>query len=668
MAVSHLGLIVAAALSSLAPVDEPRVIAGVGFAGSEAARHDVDGDRYLVTNLGTRGAANDGFIAVLSPDLSVRDLKWIEGGANGVELRDPLGLVIAGDTIYVADVDAVRRFDRVTGAPRGSTRVPGAVRLNDLAVDPAGVVYVTDSGNETTPGAIYRISPEGEVTEFAPRSPELMRPNGVALTPDGTIVHGGLGDATLVYRDEAGRIVRQRTLPTGRLDGIVALPDGSLFVASQNGHVVYRVPGDAGQEPEVVAHDIATPAAIGVDVGRGRLLIPQIAAASLTVVQLRSPPVETRPRNAVDLAPAFEGQTRAPQMASGVAFETTVVASGLNKPWGMTFLPDGRLLVTERTTIRAVSPDGAMSAPIQGVPAVDPADQGGVLDIVLDPDFGTNRLVYFAFSEPGDPPLTSTAVARARLMEDAAGLRLDGLTVIFSQQPKLDSRQHYGGRLVFDRQGALFVTTGERFVPAGRPLAQGLDNLLGKVVRLHPDGSVPADNPFVSEPGARPEIWSYGHRNVQGAAIHPVSGRLWTIEHGPRGGDELNLPEPGANFGWPVVTYGIEYDGSPVGASISQQEGTVQPRYYWDPVIAPSGMAFYESDAVPAWRDSLFVAALRGKHLVRLTLDGDQVVGEERLLTDRNERLRDVEVGPDGSLWVLTDGANASLLKLTPTR
>jgi aldose sugar dehydrogenase len=378
-------------------------------------------------------------------------------------------------------------------------------------------------------------------------------------------------------------------------------------------------------------------------------------------------PVETRPRNAVALQPAFEGQTRAPEMTAGVAFRTEVVADGLNKPWGMTFLPDGRLLVTERTTIRILSTDGSLSPPIRGVPAVDIGDQGGVLDIVLDPAFAENRLIYFTFSEPGEPPLTSTAVARARLAEDGEGPRLEDLTIIFSQQPKLDSRQHYGGRLIFDAEGHLFVTTGERFVPAGRPQAQGLGSLLGKIIRINPDGSVPADNPFVNQAGARAEIWSYGHRNIQGAAIHPVTGRLWTIEHGPRGGDELNLPEAGSNHGWPIITYGIEYTGEPVGGSFSQQDGMAQPRYYWDPVIAPSGMAFYGSDAVPAWRNSLFIAALRGKHLARLMLDGDRVIGEERLLVDRNERLRDVEVGPDGALWVLTDGTDASLLKLTPT-
>lgn len=280
-----------AVLAILAPslpaaAQEPRVVAGVGFVGSESVRHDVAGDRYLVANLGQRGEPNDGFIAILTPDLSVAELKWIEGGRDGAELRDPLGLFIRGDTIYVADVAAVRRFDRATGAPKGSTEVPGAVRLNDLAVDEAGVIYVTDSGNNTTPGALYRISADGEVSAFAERDAALQRPNGVAIASDGTIVHGGLGGAALVFRDTAGRMVRERTLPTGRIDGIAALPDGDLLVASQDGHVVYRVPADASEPPQVVARDIPIPAAIGADLGRRRLLIPQIAAASVTVVDL----------------------------------------------------------------------------------------------------------------------------------------------------------------------------------------------------------------------------------------------------------------------------------------------------------------------------------------------------------------------------------------------
>lgn len=381
---------------------------------------------------------------------------------------------------------------------------------------------------------------------------------------------------------------------------------------------------------------------------------------------LAEDPVETAAPNAPHLRPALEGQTRAPGRPADVQTDVLIVAVGLDKPWGMAFLPDGRLLVTGRTTLRIIGQDGSMSRPVRGAPEVDRGDQGGILDVVLDPTFATSRLIYFTFSEPGVRPATSTAVARARLVEGAEGPALEDLTVIFSQSPKLDSRQHYGGRILFDRDGNLFVTTGDRFVPAGRPQAQHLASQLGKVIRIRPDGSIPSDNPFVGREDVAPGVWSYGHRNVQGAALDPGTGELWTLEHGPRGGDELNLTRAGQNYGWPTITYGIEYNGDPIGASLTQAPGMLQPVYYWDPVIAPSGMAFYTSDAVPAWRDSLFIAALRGKHLARLTLENGRVTGEERLLTEQDQRLRDVEVGPDGSLWVLTDGNNAKLLKITP--
>jgi glucose/arabinose dehydrogenase len=390
------------------------------------------------------------------------------------------------------------------------------------------------------------------------------------------------------------------------------------------------------------------------------------AAALVASPALANDPVETGAPNAPHLTAAVEGQTRAPGLSSGVDVDVLTVAVNLDKPWGMTFLPDGRLLVTGRTTFRVISQDGAMSRPVRGAPEVDRGDQGGILDVVLDPDFAANQTIYFTFSEPGERPQTSTAVARARLVEGPEGPALEGLSVIYSQSPKLDSRQHYGGRILFDREGHLFITTGERYVPVGRPQAQDLTSGLGKVMRIRTDGSVPADNPFVGRADAQSEIWSYGHRNVQGAALDPGTGQLWTIEHGPRGGDELNLTQAGRNYGWPVITYGIEYNGAPIGDSLSQAAGMEQPVYYWDPVIAPSGMAFYTSDATPAWKNSLFIAALRGKHLARLTLENGRVTGEERLLTDQNQRLRDVEVGPDGSLWVLTDGNDAKLLKITP--
>lgn len=389
-------------------------------------------------------------------------------------------------------------------------------------------------------------------------------------------------------------------------------------------------------------------------------------AALLATPAMAGDPVETREPNAPHLRPVVPGQTRAPGLAAGVAVDVLTVAVNLDKPWGMTFLPDGRLLVTGRTTFRIISQDGAMSRPVRGAPEVDRGDQGGILDVVLDPGFAENRTIFFTFSEPGEPPLTSTAVARARLVEGPEGPLLEDLSVIYSQRPKLDSRQHYGGRILFDRAGHLFVTTGERYVPAGRPQAQDLGSGLGKVIRIRTDGSAPADNPFVGRADAAPEIWSYGHRNVQGAALDPATGELWTIEHGPRGGDELNLTRPGRNYGWPIVTYGIEYNRAPIGDSISAAPGMEQPVYYWDPVIAPSGMAFYTSESTPAWRGSLFIAGLSGKHLARLTLQDGRVVGEERLLNELNLRLRDVEVDPAGNLWVLTDGNDAKLLKITP--
>ncbi|MEX6634726.1 PQQ-dependent sugar dehydrogenase [Hyphococcus lacteus] len=387
----------------------------------------------------------------------------------------------------------------------------------------------------------------------------------------------------------------------------------------------------------------------------------------ISVASAEQNSVEGRPPNALQQSPAFEGQTRAPEQKAGVAFDVETILSGLDHPWGMVFLPDGRMLLSDRTTIRIVAEDGAISLPIIGVPTVDTGDQGGVLDLALDPNFSDNNRIFFTFSEPGEKPLTSTAVARATLVEREGQAKLDNLTIIFSQSPKLDSRQHYGGRIAFAQDGNLFVTTGERYVLEGRPQAQALDSLLGKIVRIRPNGSIPADNPFVGNDDVRPEIWSSGHRNVQGAAIHPSTGELWTIEHGPRGGDELNIPQAGKNYGWPIVTYGVEYNGDTIGAGLTQKEGIEQPIYYWDPVIAPSGMVFYNSDAVPEWKGSLFIAGLGGRHIARLTLDGNRVVGEERLLVDLKERFRDVEVGPDGSLYVLTNTRfDGKLLKLTP--
>jgi glucose/arabinose dehydrogenase len=340
------------------------------------------------------------------------------------------------------------------------------------------------------------------------------------------------------------------------------------------------------------------------------------------------------------------------------------VADGLEHPWGLDFLPDGRMLVTERPgRLRIVVPDGSLSEPIAGVPEVDARGQGGLLDVALDPDFQANRLVYMSYAEPGDGG-NSTAVARAALSEDGASL--GDLQVIFSQKPKLPSKAHFGSRLVFDGKGHLFVTLGERSAAQFREQAQDLGSHLGKIVRIQPDGGVPDGNPFAGRAGALPEIWSYGHRNVQAAALHPETGQLWEIEHGPQGGDEVNIAQAGANYGWPVVSHGVNYDDTPVGTGRQRQEGVVDPLYTWTPVIAPSGMLFYTGSAFSGWRGDLFVGGLRAASLVRLELEGDRIAHEERLLENLGKRIRDVVQGPDGALYLLTDEANGEVLRLSP--
>jgi glucose/arabinose dehydrogenase len=373
-------------------------------------------------------------------------------------------------------------------------------------------------------------------------------------------------------------------------------------------------------------------------------------------------PVETRPTEAQGQAPAFPGQTRAPYRTANVAFDVVTVANGLGHPWSLAFLPDGRMLVTERPgRLRIIGRDGTLSAPLSGVPAVEARGQGGLLDVALDPAFATNRRVYLSYLEPRTGG-AGLAVAWAKL--DAGGL--SNVAVIFRAQPAHTDDKNIGSRLVFDHDGSLFVTAGDRFSLAAK--AQGLDNDLGKIVRITPDGAPASGNPFLGKAGARPEIWSFGHRNPQAAAISPATGKLWIVEHGPRGGDEIDVVKPGANYGWPVITYGVDYSGFPVGRGITAKAGMEQPIYYWDPVIAPSGMAFYDADLFPAWRGSLFVGALAGEHLDRLTLEGERVVGEERLLTDLGERIRDVRVGPDGAVYVLTDNTRGRVLKLAPHR
>lgn len=377
--------------------------------------------------------------------------------------------------------------------------------------------------------------------------------------------------------------------------------------------------------------------------------------------QSSAPPVETEPANAPWQKPAFPGQTRAPLMTANVRFEAKTIAKGLEHPWALAFLPDGQMLVTERPgRLRYVAANGTLSAPIRGVPKVDARGQGGLLDVIVDPDFKTNQTIYLSYAESRKKG-NGTAVARARLDRD----RLTNLKVIWRMKPDLESDKHFGSRLVFGRDGTLFITTGERSILEGRKQAQWLTSAFGKIIRIHPDGRIPKDNPFVGRKDALPEIWSYGHRNVQAAALHPETGALWEVEHGARGGDEINIAEKGKDYGWPTITYGIEYDGRKIGEGITQKEGMEQPIYYWDPVIAPSGMAFYTADLFPAWKGSLFVGGLAPEYVVRLTLDGNRVIGEERLLKGR-ARFRDVRVGPDGAIYLLTDEDNGELIKLVP--
>ena len=348
-------------------------------------------------------------------------------------------------------------------------------------------------------------------------------------------------------------------------------------------------------------------------------------------------------------------------LARAQALKPVTVASGLQNPWGLAFLPDGRMLVTERPgRMRLVTIDGKLAAPLQGLPKVEAAGQGGLLDVALDPKFADNALVYWSYSEP-DPQGgrgNSTAVARGRL----AGDRLDDVKVIFRQAPKVASNAHFGSRLVFARDGRLFVTLGDRF--SRRDDAQLLGNHHGKIVRIESDGRVPSDNPFVGRSGALPEIWSYGHRNVQGAALNPASGELWIDEHGPQGGDELNIAQPGKNYGWPVITYGAEYgSGAKIGEGTAKA-GMEPPLAHWVPSIATSGLAFLTSDRYPGWKGSVFIGALKAQLLVRLELDGRKVVREERLLQDFGERIRDVRQGPDGWLYLLTDSTNGRIVRL----
>lgn len=356
-------------------------------------------------------------------------------------------------------------------------------------------------------------------------------------------------------------------------------------------------------------------------------------------------------------------QAQAPKSPTPAPVEAPVrvetFASGLERPWGLAFLPDGRALVTERPgRLRLVGRDGKLSPPLSGVPAVFARGQGGLLDVALDPNFEKNRLVYLSFSEPGEDGTAGTSVARGMFSKN----RLDSVRVIYRQIPKVDEQIHFGSRLVFRRDGTLFVTQGDRY---NRDRVQDLSNGFGKIMRINPDGTIPKDNPLGGRKGARPEIWSYGHRNVQCAALHPETGELWTVEHGARGGDELNRPEAGKNYGWPVITYGTDYDLTKIGEGVTKP-GMEQPVYYWDPVIAPSGMCFYTGEALPQWKGSVFIGSLTPGLLVRLELKDGRVTKEERYLGYLHERIRDVRQGLDGLLYLLTDNPEGRILRLSP--
>lgn len=361
-------------------------------------------------------------------------------------------------------------------------------------------------------------------------------------------------------------------------------------------------------------------------------------------------------------APVFAAPTQNLKSEQGT-LEVTTVTKGLEHPWALAFLPDRQgMLVTERPgNLRVVSADGKLSAPLSGVPKVWAKGQGGLLDVVLSPDFKQDRMVYLSYAEGGgEGDKAGTAVGRGRLSDDLTAIK--DFKVIFRQEPKLSVGNHFGSRLVFDRDGYLFITLGEN---NDRPTAQDLDKLQGKIVRIYPDGKVPDDNPFVGQAGVRPEIWSYGQRNPQGAALNPWTGTLWENEHGPQGGDEINIIERGKNYGWPMATHGINYSGQPIPeAKGKTAEGTVAPHHVWEKSPGLSGMAFYDADRFKAWQHNVFIGALVSQELIRLQFDGDKVIHEERLLGELNKRIRDVRQGPDGYLYVLTDEDDGALYKI----
>jgi glucose/arabinose dehydrogenase len=363
--------------------------------------------------------------------------------------------------------------------------------------------------------------------------------------------------------------------------------------------------------------------------------------------------VETKPPNS-DYKPAFAGQTRIAGVKTKTPYEGKVLTTDLKNPWGITQLPDGRFLITEKGgTMRIATINGQLSESITGLPAVNSSGQGGLLGLTLDPGFASNRMVYWVFSEP-TANANETAVAKGKLSADEK--RIENATVIYRATPAHNSALHYGGRVIFDKTGNLMVSTGERSDLETRPLAQDLTTALGKVLHITKDGQPAPGNPFAGRAGARAEIYSYGHRNVQGLAFHPQTGDLWECEFGPLGGDEVNRIQPGHNYGWPTITYGLEYSGKKVGEGITQKQGLEQPIYYWDPVLSPSGMTFYTGDNMPEWKNNLFICGLSSMHIARLAIENNKVTGEERLLAGEQQRFRDITQGKDGALYAVTDG------------
>jgi glucose/arabinose dehydrogenase len=381
-----------------------------------------------------------------------------------------------------------------------------------------------------------------------------------------------------------------------------------------------------------------------------------LAFSTLTYVscaQSASTSVETKTPNST-YPSAFVGQTRVGAVKTQTPYEAKVLTDGLKSPWAVKSLPDGRLIITEKSGVMRIAKlSGELSKPITGAPAVNSEGQGGLLGITIDPNFQKNRMVYWTFSENVTDG-THTSVAKGKLSADET--KIEGATVIYQATPAHKGTLHYGGRIIFDKSGNLFVSTGERSDKVTRPQAQELNSSLGKIVHITTDGKPVAGNPFIGKEGAKPELYSYGHRNVQGLTFHPVTGELFSNEFGPRGGDEINHVQAGKNYGWPTITYGIEYSGKQIGEPVVQQkEGMEQPVYYWDPSVSPSGMTFYSGDMIPEWKNNLFVGCLSGMHIARLIIENNRVVGEERLLTEESQRFRDVTLGKDGALYAVTD-------------